>query len=216
VQWKYGKYLQTPWKNKLAPFQFTMRTDEAPLTCAQLNRAIGSVVCNGSRTLVSLAELTFDTDIPIRAVCRDVFTKARVLREMENAAGMTLYIGSPRSPWQMRVYQKTACITRVEFVLRTPVLRALNINQPQDLLLLRTANLWKLVWWRTFAPVPTAVEIGRHTSGVQTRACLALLRRSSRSLDRLLRAEYTIPTARLLHDSSIESTLRQMQDRLIW
>jgi hypothetical protein len=34
VQWKYGRYLRTRWSHLLPPYQFAMKSDEIPVTCA--------------------------------------------------------------------------------------------------------------------------------------------------------------------------------------
>jgi hypothetical protein len=57
----------------------------------------------------------------------------------------SLYFGLPTSRWQLRVYQKTDAIVRVEFVLRLSFLRSNMIEQPVDVLKLSEMELWRRI-----------------------------------------------------------------------
>ena len=110
VQWKYGNLHHARWD--LAPYRFSLRSESGPLTCAELEIAVDSVLQTRSRQVVSLVELTFDTSLEIQAIYRDLFTRfSRVYQ-----VGRCWYVGGPRSAWQLRIYQKTSRVTRIEFV----------------------------------------------------------------------------------------------------
>jgi hypothetical protein len=210
VQWKYGNFQKPPWD--LAPYRFLLRSESAPLTCAQLETAIDNVLRTRSRQVVSLVELTFDTSLGMQAVYRDLFTRSSRVYQV----GSCWCVGSPRSAWRLRIYQKTWRVTRIEFVFRPKALRELHIRRPHDILRLRIADISRLVQWQEFDPIRTSVVIGQKASGPAVHLCLALQHRSMRHLDQLLRREYRVPTRPLLRPSPVQQLLQQMQSRFIW
>jgi hypothetical protein len=218
VQWKYGKYLRTNWSHQLSPFQFSMRSHQTPVTCAGLLTAINNVMRERSRHIVSLAELTFDTHFEFDVARRDLISSARAFKEFRDPNGRrTLYVGSPRSSCQLRIYQKTKQTLRFEFVLRPRLLRALHVVRAHDLLALRTADIWRFAHWdEVTAPFSALAKIaGKHPSW-RLQACGEILGKSVHDFERILRTDYNLPTAGILHRSSIESALRRMQANLIW
>jgi hypothetical protein len=217
VDFYYGKFDANKSRGaRISPCRLSMRSNRTPLTFAELSSAIDAFVHRGSRKEVGLVELSFDTNLCFGNVCRDLFTSARYRRDCESGRWKTIYVGSPRSHWQVRIYEKISGITRVEFVLRTRALRSLGVEQAHELLRLRTADLFELVSWREFDGIATAVQLGRTVPEPQLHACLALLRRNTSCLEKLIRGEYHILTADLLRPSIVEQTLRSMQERLIW
>jgi hypothetical protein len=159
-----------------------------------------------------IEELTFDTTLEISATYRDLFARSRCIHQV----GTCWYVGSPRSGWQLRIYQRTSEVTRIEFVLRPKALRVLHIWHACDILKLRTADIWHLVNWRQFDPIRTSLMIGQRASGPAIDICLSLQRRSMRHLDSLLRREYRVQTEPLLKPSPIQELLEKMQGRLTW
>ncbi|HEV2717023.1 MAG TPA: hypothetical protein VGU64_17295, partial [Terriglobales bacterium] len=71
------------------------------------------------------------------------------------------YLGRPRSPWQIRIYQKSVSIVRVEFVFRLPFLQAKRIYEPQDLIRLGKIRLGALVRYSAPAAQTLLREMGR-------------------------------------------------------
>jgi len=217
-QWAWGKYQKTVWTHLLPPFRFSIRSESVPITWAQLNNCVDSILLRGSRQRVTLVEVTFDTHLALDTAERDLFTSARTFQGRVGWRGRrTVYIGSARSAWQLRMYQKTRRIVRFEFILRAPALRKFGVNRPQDLLLLRTADLWRFVRWREFVrPMSAAIAIGSKVSGYRLAACMEIWHRCPRDFEQILRTEYRIDTQPLLGMSLVEKTLRRMQAKLIW
>jgi hypothetical protein len=91
--------------------------------------------------------LTFDiSDYEVGEIYRKLLIGNRLIREFSDADGhQTFYLGSPKSNLQLRVYQKTEVIVRLEFVLRLSFLRSHNIQHPADLLTLSSINLWNKI-----------------------------------------------------------------------
>jgi hypothetical protein len=102
---------------------------------------------------VSALELTFDfTGTSIDEVRQLPIHRAKGVRVLIDGRGwQTIYIGSPRSAWQVRIYQKTKSVVRLEFVLRRRFLSRHGIKRPEDVLLLRRINVWALLSLRRFS-----------------------------------------------------------------
>jgi hypothetical protein len=127
--------------------QIKMRSEGIPLTAAQVKYLIRKIVVGNSRVRVSMLEFTFDvTGVSIEYVLRHLVHSARkpplVLSDGERK---TIYIGSPRSAWQVRIYEKTETVLRLEFILRRAFLSRHGIKRPEDVLLLRKLDVWKLM-----------------------------------------------------------------------
>jgi hypothetical protein len=143
LQLRYG--LMRRYTN-LSPFMVTVWANGSPVTCADLLLTLDRFMRRGYRTVIASVELTFDVEgIPLWRFARDLCTRAQVRAVYGRNGTETIYVGAPRSPWQARIYQKTRSIARVEFILRSAFLRALNIRRPQELCVLRTAKLWQKV-----------------------------------------------------------------------
>jgi hypothetical protein len=140
LQFKHGKMV--PYGN-VSPFLVHLVADRQPVTCADALLVIDGFLRLGCRARVSRIELTFDTQgIPLESFTRELCTTARTFREFESKHGATLYVGGVNSPWQLKIYQKTYAIVRIEFMLRSTFLRSLGIVKPHELSLLRNARLW--------------------------------------------------------------------------
>ena len=120
---RYGRI--QPWP-KLPPLRLIGRSNSVPLTGSQLALIAQSLVRQGFNAQIRLVELTFDTqEIPIRHFRLHLFTRCRLFQELRDSAGReTFYVGSRRSPWQLRIYQKTSGIVRLEYILNRPFLLA--------------------------------------------------------------------------------------------
>jgi hypothetical protein len=146
---RYGRI--QPWP-KLPPLRLIGRSNSVPLTGSQIALIAQSLVRQGFSAQIRLVELTFDTqEIPIRQLRFDLFTRSRSFHELRDSRGReTFYVGSRRSPWQLRIYQKTSEIVRLEYILKRPFLLAHGIQRPEDLLQLRKLNLNSLATFREF------------------------------------------------------------------
>lgn len=213
---KYGRHPSRP-RPYIPPFQLSLWSEDLPVTWAEVSAAIDGLFAAVYSHKVSLVELTFDTDFAFEVLVRGFHTNARHFRKFEDDAGnRTMYIGSPRSPWQVRIYEKGPRITRMEFALRSKALRTLGITQGHELLQLRTADVWRWVSWQELDLFRTGIQVGKKATNPQARACEVLLRRNPRMLSRLLSSEYRIRTRALLRVSGVGRAFHQMQGKLIW
>ncbi len=146
LQFKYGVMLAY---GNISPFVVILWAARVPVTCADVEIAISGFLRQGYRANISRIELTFDTTgIPLERFTRELCTTARTFREIEGEDGTTIYVGGVNSPWQLRIYQKTYWVVRVEFMLRSTFLRNHGIVRPYELSLLRKAHLWDHVSFR--------------------------------------------------------------------
>ena len=146
LQFKYGKMV--PYGN-VSPFVVHLLADRLPVTCADAQLAIDGFMRVGCKAKVSKIELTFDTQgIPLERFTWELCATARTFREFKGAHGSTLYVGGVNSPWQLKIYQKSYAIVRIEFTLRSTFLRNLGIVKPHELSLLRNEWLWDRVSFR--------------------------------------------------------------------
>jgi hypothetical protein len=133
---KFGKLHQY---TNIPPFRLSIRSDRTPLSGAQVAAVANSLFRRGLRVQVTYVEFTFDVLGYSFAYFRQrLFTRARSTTELGREGHKTFYAEKPRSPWQLRVYQKTESIVRVEYALRRAFLRAQRI----DLVRLRNLNVW--------------------------------------------------------------------------
>jgi hypothetical protein len=145
--------------------------------------------------------------------------RSRLNAALEDLHGrQTLYVGARRSPWELRVYDKGPGIVRFEFIFRRAFLRTHGIEQPCQLLLLRTIDLGKLIWLRRLdrhriSEIESENEI---TGNFQRRAMCTLAPFSTtKQFSELLKQrgtrlpEFFVPCA-------LEAKLRLMQRRMIW
>ena len=199
----------------LSPFVLTMWAGGSPVTCSDAMLLLDGLMRRGYRTVVSSAEVTFDiAKTPHWKLIREICTRSNLFEVVGNDGRTTLYAGKPNSPWQVRIYRKTAEITRIEFVLRSTFLRSIHIHSIQDLLLLKPALLWQHLDFRT---------VDEYTTVAATKAPSWWLKAGlpwppilpARLAEHVLRRagvnpqDYVIP-------SEIGNTLRRMRRRLIW
>src|SRR5438876_5707013 len=109
-----------------------------PLTAAQARLMISRATGERSSMQVSMLELTFDvTGVQVQQLRKRAIHRAHITRTLVDDQGRsTLYVGSPRSSWQVRIYDKTSSVVRIEFVLRRSFLSKHKINTPEDIVLL--------------------------------------------------------------------------------
>jgi hypothetical protein len=127
--------------------QIKMRSEGIPVTAAQVKYLIRKLVLGDARVRVSKVEFTFDvTAASIEYVLVHLVHSARTSpRVWSDGERKTIYVGSPRSAWQVCIYEKTDTVLRLEFILRRSFLSRHGINRPEDLLILRKLNVWKLM-----------------------------------------------------------------------
>jgi len=170
----------------------------------------------GYKAVIASLEVTFYTDrIPQARFARHLCSRARERTYRDKNGKTTIYGGSTRGPWDLRLYEKTDSIVRVEFILRSSSLRALSIRKPQDLLLVKSAQLWQKVGFHEVNSsklqlLPQRVRKRLLERGVTLQACTP-----ARVLERELRRASVNPR-RWVVLSDGENLLRRMQSRLIW
>ncbi len=205
------------WPRRVPPVRLIFRSERTPLSCAEVSLVLGSLMRQGFHASLSKAELTFDlTEASVDFFARHILTTARRFRRLRDEHGWeTYYVGGPLSPWQARVYQKTAATVRLEFVFRRPFLRKRGIRLPHELVLLRVLDLGRLVQLRELNMAKLQVgdcglEDYRH------RALCHLARRMTLTEfcdalkeNRIVRPDLIVPCA-------LESKLRHMQSQLVW
>jgi len=213
LQLKYGRMRNYA---NLSPLKLTMFTLGSPITCADLLMSLDGLLQRGYRVVISSVELTFDTQgIPLGTFGRDLCSCAHVT-EVEDASGRTtIYVGGSRSPWQLRIYHKTYFTVRVEFIVRSRFLRALNIRRPQDLLLLKKADLWRHAGFREIDSsqgyaLPARIRRPWSERGLTLPPAVpASIVQKELRLVGINPARWVVPSKR-------EALLRNMQDHIVW
>lgn len=134
----------------IPPMMMTLRSDREPITAKEILRAINAVCEKGSEAAISQVELTFDLLGPsVEFLRRGIFSSAHRFRTIRDDEGReTYYIGGRTSPWQVRIYQKTQRVVRLEWVFRRPFLRQQGITQIGELKKLCTVDLTRRIWLR--------------------------------------------------------------------
>jgi hypothetical protein len=176
-------------------------------------------LCANHREYVTYAELTFDlTGTPFEYFRKHVLTPARRQRELgDTFTGRTLYLGSPHSPWQVKVYEKTDQIIRVEYVFRLDFLRTQAIHQVDDLLKLRNLDLSRFAMFYDISQAALDQGIAK----IKDEKCKKMLSewpRRHRSLQVLAQtlSYHHIPRVGIFRESAVSAKLREMQRNLVW
>jgi hypothetical protein len=113
---RYGRF--RPSRRAVPENRLILRSEVTPLTDQSVTRILEALFCRGYEARVSQLELTFDTQTTVRFVARH----ALWLRSVRESGG-TIYFGTPRAKWQIRVYKKAPGVVRTEFILRRSLLR---------------------------------------------------------------------------------------------
>jgi hypothetical protein len=146
----YGKATRLP---QVPPCRMVVRSEKVPLTGAQVNLLIQSVLPNAPPAKVTLAELTSDvSNIPFSAFKRTMVHRATYRNIVGNRKdGRTLYVGSRSSPLQARIYEKLDGIVRHELVFRRGFLAAQKMIVPNDLAKLSSLETGRWLSLRKFS-----------------------------------------------------------------
>jgi hypothetical protein len=196
-----------------------LRSENVPLTGAQVQLLINRLTNSSPDVTVSSLELTFDvTGVELQWVRNNLLHRAKRIRILKDTTGrQTIYVGSAKSSWQARIYQKTETILRLEFILRRPFLKDHNINRPEDIVLLRKLNIWRLLSLRRFSR-SHAIQVTKHWANPVAKNILidwARWNRSREGLVRMLRIN-RVDFKRILRKTRLQRTLEHMQHQLIW
>jgi hypothetical protein len=202
------------------PFcQLTLRSVEAPLDEAQVASVLNALFYGKRRTNVSQVEMTFDTTgTSVRSLRQLLFTRARRLVILRDTYGReTMYVGGTRSRWQLRVYQKTSEIVRIEFVLRRPFLREHGIHTFEDITLLGGIDLHQMAIFQTVNQSKLKRSLSHIPSGWRKQLLLDWPRRRPlQELTQALRKDHKIDPTSLFSVSRIQQTLDRMGSSFVW
>jgi hypothetical protein len=201
------------------PLRFTMQSENVPVTAAQVNLFVKKCTSASPELTVSSLELTFDfTGTSVEDIGGQLIHRAKQVKTLTDERGWkTIYVGSPRSSWQVRIYQKTASVVRLEFVLRRGFLSRHGITRPEDVLLLRRIDVWRLVSFRQFSH-SRAKRVARNLKSRTDRRLIGDWPQTWRSKESLLQVlkRNRISADTVFRRTSLQARLRQMQRRLVW
>ena len=217
VVFLYGKAKKF---DNVPAMQIVMQSTVIPVTAAQSTFLIRKITQNAMKVTVSSLELTFDvTGVSVDYILDHLIHRARGgLRVLSKRRRKTIYVGSPRSKWQARIYQKRNDVVRLEFILRRSFLSRHGINQPEDVLLLRKLNIWNLLSIRRFS----ANSAMRVTKGWTENPWGRQIVRTWGSRDRPLAAlapilrDNKVHPNQVLRPTRLQRRLMRMQKRFVW
>jgi len=197
--------------------RLTFHSERVPLTASQLLSVIHDVSRAPSRCRVTYAEMTFD----LRHVTFDetrlqLFSPAtRRLQLSDDAGRRTLYIGGPRSDRQIRVYEKTKCLLRIEIIFRRACLKRMGIASPHELLCLSSLDLSPILSFRILDQEIFSNFI-RESWRRRLWLCDPEGLRSYQSITVELARELDVDCNHMLKDSILNSLMAEMRGRLLW
>lgn len=215
-EFRYGRLNNYP---QIAPFRLVLHSGRTPLTGTHVSLVAGALLRGGYSSQLSLLELTFDvTGHTVGYFRQHLFTRARRIRQLRDPHGReTLYVGGPRSPWQLIVYQKTDSVVRVEFKIRRAFLHQRGMERAQDLLRFRRLSLWDLVSFREFDDKKLRSALKSKPDSKHKSLVLESPRITPHQvLAMFLRWRLGINPDTVLKPSEVESVLRRMQSNFIW
>ncbi len=213
---RYGKAKK--FKNVPA-VQVVMQSEAIPVTAAQVMFLVKRLTSDPPPITVSQLELTLDvTGTTIDYILQHLIQRARGdVRVLSDGKRRTIYVGSPRSKWEVRIYQKRRSVLRLEFILRRPFLSKHGINQPEDVLLLRKVRIWDLLSIRRFS-ASSATRVTKTWRDAFWRDVVMTWGRYGRELSGItgfLRG-YGVHPHRVLRRTRLQRRLEAMQRRLVW
>lgn len=220
VEVLYGKLSRFP---RVPPCRVTMWSKEVPLTGAQVNETMRLLFPTATRIRPVLVELTFDLrkkKVTVAQLQQHILYRARQITELSDFAGKrTTYIGSPRSPLEVKLYDKIKSngIVRLELILRRKFLSDYNFQEPNNLVTLRSIALDSIFSVRRFS----RARIAKATIGWRDeywRDMVGDWESDGRPLQMLCRmlGGKGDATGRLFPRSRLQRTLEEMQKNLVW
>ena len=199
--------------------KITFRSEKNPVTAAEAIFLIGRLTSTTPEITVSNLELTYDiTGVTFESLRRHMFHRAHRVTLLKDEMGRrTIYIGSPKSSHQVRVYEKNEDVIRIEFALRRSFLSRHGIHRPEDIALLRRLNIWHFFSLRRFSKTLAKKVISRKRSTAVREHLMSRLRRdrSPEELISILRRNRIDPR-RVFRKTSLQEKLEAMQRRLVW
>jgi hypothetical protein len=198
---------------------FGVRSERVPATGAQVKWLLQRITRKSPAHYVSSLELTFDIrDVSPAYIARHLIKRARgEVRTVSDGKRDTLYIASPRSAWEVRVYEKRQDVLRIEFVLRRTFLARHGINSLEDVIALRRLPIWNLFSIRRFSET-CAWKVTKNWDNDVARELVVTwgqYRYQFDGLSRLLQ-EHRVDPRLVLRRAEVQRRLEQMQRRFIW
>jgi hypothetical protein len=140
---KYGANRMYP---GLFDMKLILRSEKTAISPAEVGDLHNRLFRKGHRISLRGIEFTFDVSIPFSFFEIHILTRARSVRTVgDDRNRQTLYAGAPGAPWMLRVYQKTRKTTRVEYVLRHPLLAKAGVKQLENIGKLKELALDRMV-----------------------------------------------------------------------
>jgi hypothetical protein len=194
--------------------QFAFQSESIPVTSAQVNLLVRKCMEEKPAPVIAVSsiELTFDvTDTTV-----DYIQQGDVRVLTDEWGSKTIYVGSPRSAWQVRIYQKNLWVVRIEFILRKQFLSKSGISSLEEVLLLSTINIWQLLSVRRFSR--SSAKRATKKLNELVRSVIVDSSRFNRPRDTVLfvlRRNRINPTL-IFKKTNLQRKLETMQRRLIW
>ncbi len=211
----YGKNSRFP---RVPPCSVMMWSEEKPLTGSQVNETMRLIFPAATRIQPTRVELTFDLrNVSVARLYQQMVHRARYSTEMTDSFGRrTVYVGSPASPWQPKIYDKTAGVVRLELTLRRDLLRKRGIVDPDKVVALRSLEMRRMFSLRRFSRARIAAATRSWGDPYwQDMACdWQYYRRPLNLLFRMLGGRGD--KAGQLPFAPLQGTLMRMQNALIW
>jgi hypothetical protein len=216
VRLLYARVSRLP---RVPPVCLFMRSEEVPLTGAQVNETVRLLFPSTARVQPVVAEMTFDvTGVPVWQIHQRLVYRARQYTELMDVRGKkTVYIGSAKSAWQLRIYDRAPDVVRLELILRRQLLSGLGIRQPDTLLALRLLAIERMFSIRNLFRTRVAAITNNWDDPYWTNL-VSDWQDDGRPLQGLCRmlAVTTDGMDRVFPRSRLGYTLEQMQGNLIW
>lgn len=213
LEWRYGP---NPLFRHLPRYNVRFRSNTRPLTAAEVKGVLSALFCRGFRARPLLAEVTFDlANTSVADLRAQLLSSLRSEREV--SAGGTYYVGAPKSPSEIRIYQKAPAITRLEVILRVGFFRKHNILRLEDLSQLRAFDFSRtLRFCQRKDRFSLAAELRSLPDGNAKRLLLKWPTGCPLRLWVSTLRSAGIDPERCLTDSPIQKQIERMQRALIW
>lgn len=212
----YGKASRFP---HVPLARLTMHSECSPLTAAEILLLVTELTGDIRAVRVTCLELTFDLHHDQAALAKAIFSIAQKRKELTDHRGWhTNYVGGPDSERQIRIYQKTPEVVRLEVVLRLGSLKRLGITFPEQILLLRRVDFSRFMFFRDFDAVKFQREVNQRVAPLWRRRIWHehLVRLSAQEQTKEFENGYDVPSDTFTEPSAINGEIKKMQSRLTW
>jgi len=176
------------------------------------------LIRNGFHAHVAYLEWTCDVSgTSVEYLQNHFVSRATYFRELTDSLGFrTAYVGSPNSPWQLKIYDKANDVVRVEYALRRPLLRDRGIEESSNVTALSSVESAELVRFNNLVAKPSK-QVLAHIRKAWVIDLLADWppNRPLQAWAGLMRG-WKVDPAPYLGDDDLQRRIRGMHERLIW